>query len=68
MACQAERGQCLAYADIKVDQSSTEHDAQIIAGGIGQNHIRILVKARNTYWYKYEVRMYGRAILAEINE
>ncbi|KAM7362828.1 uncharacterized protein ACRADG_013357 [Cochliomyia hominivorax] len=66
--CRAEEGQNVVFADIKVDQSSSDHDAQIIGGGIGQNHIRILIKAQNTYWLKYEVRMYGRNILEEEEE
>ncbi|XP_065372254.1 uncharacterized protein LOC135964106 [Calliphora vicina] len=66
--CHAEEGHNVAYVDIKIDQSSTQHDANIIGGGIGQNHIRILLKAQNTYWFKYEVRIFGRNNLQEIKE
>lgn len=61
----AEEGQCVAHVEIKIDQSSVDHDATIIGGGIGRDHIRILVKSKNTYWFKYEARVYGRNILED---
>lgn len=65
--CRAEEGHSLSHAEIKIDISSEDHEAHIIDGGIGQDYMRILIKARNTYWLKYEVRMYSRTQIAVVH-
>ncbi|TMW52455.1 hypothetical protein DOY81_002470, partial [Sarcophaga bullata] len=57
--CCAIAGQCYSSAEIKADQKSSLKEAEIIKGGIDQQYIRILIKAQNTYWLRYEVRLYG---------
>ena len=63
--CHAIEGQCISSADIQIDQGSSLKTAEIVKGGIGQQYIRILVKAQNTYWLRYEVRLYGRQLSNE---
>ena len=55
---QAANGLLIDYVDIKIDQSSDNHSAEIISGGIGQDFVEIKVKALSTFWFKYEARGY----------
>ncbi|XP_037954534.1 uncharacterized protein LOC119684547 [Teleopsis dalmanni] len=62
----AEPEHTLSHIDIKLDQTSTDHDAKIIGGGIGKNYIEVMVTARNTYWFKYEARAFQRTSLLHV--
>lgn len=57
--CRAEPGHYITNAAIEVKQSSELRDGHIIDGGIGQDHITIQIDACKTYWFNYEVRIFG---------
>ncbi|XP_055919569.1 uncharacterized protein LOC129951451 [Eupeodes corollae] len=52
-------GAVITHVQIDVNQSSNSGQAYVIAGGIGQRRIVIIVEAYNTYYFSYVSNIYG---------
>lgn len=59
-ASQAGLGKIVTYVLISVDQSSPEGEAWVSEGGIGQRNIEIYIVGYNTYFWKWDVSIYGK--------
>lgn len=59
-ASQAGLGKIVTYVSISIDQSSPLGDAWVSEGGIGQRNIEIYIVGYNTYFWKWDVSIYGK--------
>ncbi|XP_055612665.1 uncharacterized protein LOC129759253 [Uranotaenia lowii] len=53
-------GATVTYARIVVQQSSSEGRGYVVAGGIGQRFIQIIIEASKTTFFTYSSQIYGR--------
>ncbi|XP_052873322.1 uncharacterized protein LOC128278628 [Anopheles cruzii] len=56
---QAGVGAVVTYVEVTVDQSSQVGTGYVVAGGIGQRFIRLVIEAYGTQHFKYTAAIYG---------
>lgn len=52
-------GAIISYVQINVDQTSNSGRAYVVAGGIGQRAITVVVEAQRTLVFRHSTEIYG---------
>ncbi|XP_053681534.1 uncharacterized protein LOC128732314 [Sabethes cyaneus] len=57
---QSGTGAVVSYVQVVVSQSSSLGDGFVVAGGIGQRYIQLVIVAYNTTFFNYIAQIYGK--------